>query len=89
MSAAATVLPRPPVARYVEIDLRFTWHARRVLELSVRNDLLHIRHVEFGSLTPPESLSARRVCEEDRALLVSFGMRVGCPASGSAGNRGT
>jgi iron complex outermembrane receptor protein len=49
-------LPNPRVARYAELDLRFGWHAGRLLELSiVGNDLLHAQHVEFGSLTPPEA----------------------------------
>jgi iron complex outermembrane receptor protein len=49
-------LPNPRVARYGELDLRFGWHARRVLEVSVvGNDLLHAQHVEFGSLNPPEA----------------------------------
>ena len=49
-------LPNPHVDRYAELDLRFGWHVRRVLELSiVGNDLLHAQHVEFGSLMPPEA----------------------------------
>jgi iron complex outermembrane receptor protein len=52
--------PSPVVPAYAELDVRFGWHARPALELSlVGQNLLHDRRREFGAATPGAVLFGR------------------------------
>ena len=54
--------PSPAVPEYAELDVRFGWHVRPTLELSlVGQNLLHGRHREFGAAAPTRVLFGRGV----------------------------
>jgi iron complex outermembrane receptor protein len=69
-------LPAPASPAYAEVDARLAWAATPSLELSVSGaNLLHDRHVEFGSAGAPVQLGPSGV-ESTRSVVVSAKWRI-------------
>lgn len=69
-------LPEPASPAYAELNARLAWAVTRSLELSVTGaNLLHERHLEFGSTSAPLQLGASGV-ESTRSVVFSAKWRM-------------
>ena len=69
-------LPEPASPAYAELNARLAWAVTRSLELSVTGaNLLHERHLEFGSVSAPLQLGASGV-ESTRSVVFSAKWRM-------------